>query len=85
MADDVFNNATTARSTIVLNKKQMEQREQEAVAEEEEEQISVPSEVEMSGFYETALETFKKQMEGRPKASQMNWDEKDEDSDDEDL
>ena len=81
MADDVFISAT-ARSTIVINKKQMEQREQEAV-EEEEEQISVPSEIEVSGFYDTALETFKKQMEGRPKASEMDWAQQ-EDSDDED-
>jgi hypothetical protein len=83
MADDVFSNATIARSTIVLNKKQMEQREEEAVAEEEE-QISVPSEVEMSGFYDTALETFKKQMEGRPKASQMDWAQQEDSDDDED-
>ena len=83
MTDDVFSNATIVNNTIVLNKKQMEQREQEAV-EEEEEQISVPSEVEMSGFYDTALETFKKQMEGRPKASQMDWAQQEEDSDDED-
>jgi len=82
MADDVFISAT-ARSTIVINKKQMEQREQEAVAEEEEEQISVPSEIEVSGFYDTALETFRKQMEGRPKASEMDWAQQ-EDSDDED-
>lgn len=81
MADDVFISAT-ARSTIVINKKQMEQREQEA--EEEEEQISVPSEIEVSGFYDTALETFKKQMEGRPKASEMDWAQQEEDSDDED-
>lgn len=85
MTDDVFVNSA-ARSTIVINKKQMEQREQEAVAvaEEEEEQISVPSEIEASGFYDNALETFKKQMEGRPKASEMDWAQQEEDSDDED-
>jgi len=85
MATDVFVNSNAGRNVIVVNKRQREQREQEAAAAEESEAVGAPYEANVADFYETALEAFNKELERRPKASELDWAALDSDSsDDED-